>query len=56
MQEQLTEEQKKVAELEARGADPANDDELAQQMQESQQEIERLNKVYQFNTTLTKEN
>ena len=56
MQEQLTEEQKKVAELEAREAGPVNDDELAQQMQESQQEIERLNKVYQINTMLTAEN
>ena len=45
MQEQLTEEQKKVAELEATGAGSDNDDELVQQMQESQQEIERLNKV-----------
>ena len=56
MQEQLAEEQKKVAQLEVRGTGPVKDDQLIQQIQESQHEIERLNKVCQSYTTLITEN
>jgi hypothetical protein len=46
LQEQLTEEKQKVVELEAQPAGHADDDELAQQMENSRQEIQALNKVF----------
>jgi len=46
LQDQLADEKRKVEELEARGVGPEDDDELGQQLAESQSEIEVLNKVH----------
>lgn len=48
MQDQLADQKKKVDDLKSRGVGPADDDELAQQLQESEEEIQRLNTVTPF--------
>jgi hypothetical protein len=45
LQDQLADEKRKVEELEARGVEPADDDELGQELATSQEEIKNLNKV-----------
>jgi hypothetical protein len=47
LQDQLAEEKKKLSEMSSRGG-PADDDELAQQMEDSQREIQTLNQVFPF--------
>jgi hypothetical protein len=52
LQDQLAEEKQKLKELETRGVGPIDDDELAQQMQDSQEEIAALNEVFPIKAIL----
>jgi hypothetical protein len=56
LQDQLAEEKQKLKELETRGVGSIDDDELAQQMQDSQEEITALNEVFPIDAILMIEN
>jgi len=56
LQDQLAEEKQKLKELESRGVGPIDDDELVQQMQDSQEEIATLNEVFSIDAMLMIEN
>jgi len=45
LQDQLEEEKQRVKDLESRGVGPLDDDEIAQELQKTQEEVNVLNKV-----------